>query len=170
MCARGSRLAAAATAARLAVSCTCACALLCLLSGGPVAGAAVSDGDSTLTHNQQKNAAVSVAGGRLGVILPVWEGQLNQALESAARWPKVCSQATLDNADLILYKAEGDEESADKIVQTLSSTAGRCFANTKIVYGHLLDEVSRYCRGNTCGLTEPPSLQYMCTPNTRTQP
>lgn len=80
---------------------------------------------------------------RLAVVVPCHDGDLERALASVARWPKACSPVTLSNVDLILYKAEGDEESAETILPALQQTAGQCFANTKIVYGHLADEVSR---------------------------
>lgn len=88
---------------------------------------------------------------RLAVVVPCHDGDLERALASVARWPKACSPVTLSNVDLILYKAEGDEESAETILPALQETAGQCFANTKIVYGHLADEVSRSVCFLSCG-------------------
>lgn len=81
--------------------------------------------------------------GRLAVVVPCYDGDLRRALSSMERWPRNCSPVTL-YSDLLLYKAEGDEESAKKILPILQQTAGQCFANTTIVYGHLAEEVSQF--------------------------
>lgn len=77
----------------------------------------------------------------MAVVVPVWEGDLDRALDSVSRWPSTCSEVTQNNVDLILYKAEGDEESSGTILPVLERTAGRCFSKTKIVYAHLAEEV-----------------------------
>lgn len=97
--------------------------------------------------NSFKNAGAfgqTEGGGRLAIVVPVYEGDLEKSLSSMGLWPKVCSQETLSMTDLVLYKAESeDEESRDFLPIALEDTAGRCFANTKVVYANLADEVSR---------------------------
>ena len=88
-----------------------------------------------------------VASGRLSVVVPVWSGDVDRALDSVSRWPTACSPVTLSNVDLIMYKAEGDEESSETLLPVLERTAGRCFAKTKIVYAHLREEVRGKERG-----------------------
>lgn len=115
-----------------------------LSSGIPAAGAAAP---ATLVAGAKTRAADE----RLAVVVPCYEGDLERALASVARWPQACSPVTLSSVDLILYKAEGDEESAKTILPALEQTAGRCFADTKIVYGHLRDEVSSVVRSGAGG-------------------
>lgn len=78
------------------------------------------------------------------MVVPVYEGDLEKSFSSMALWPKVCSQETLAMMDLVMYKAEGEnEQSRNSLPIALEDTAGRCFANTKVVYANLADEVSR---------------------------
>lgn len=80
-------------------------------------------------------------GGRLATVVPVHEGDVAQALASLAQWPNVCSPTTLAKMDLVLYKAEQPGKSSARIQAVVEETAGRCFANTKVVHGNLLPEV-----------------------------
>lgn len=84
-------------------------------------------------------------GQHLGVIVPVYEGDLSRAVSSLERWPSTCSPLTKKNADLVLYYAEGEEDSpaVTAAVETMRYTAGRCFAETRLVYAQLSDEVRR---------------------------
>lgn len=79
--------------------------------------------------------------GRMVVIVPVHDGDLGQAFASLARWPSACSPVTLTGMDLVLYKAEEDDDSSAEILAAIEDTAGRCFAKIKVVYGNLLPEV-----------------------------
>lgn len=82
--------------------------------------------------------------GRLAVIVPAHEGDLHQALASLELWPTACSAVTREHMDLVLYKAEsGSAEASASILQALDSTAGKCFAHTKVVYANLREEVRR---------------------------
>lgn len=79
---------------------------------------------------------------RLGVIVPAHKGDLSRAVSSLERWPANCSPVTLENVDLVLYYAESvADEDAAAAVPTIAESAGRCFANTKIVYANLNEEV-----------------------------
>lgn len=50
---------------------------------------------------------------------------------------------TQRNVDLVLYYAEGEEdEGAASALSEIEDTAGRCFAETKLVYADLTEEVS----------------------------
>lgn len=80
---------------------------------------------------------------RLAVVVPAYSGDLSRAVESLVRWPTKCSETTQHHMDLVLYYAEGADESAGSVVSTIAESAGRCFADTKIVYANLLQEVSR---------------------------
>lgn len=86
------------------------------------------------------------------MVVPVYDGDLEKSLESMALWPKVCHQETLSKVELVLYKAEREEEGTRESLQkALEETAGECFAETKIVYANLKDEV-RTCRRDTCNV------------------
>ena len=91
----------------------------------------------------------SSTSGRLAVVVPTWRRDVDRALEAVARWPTACSAVTLSKVELVLYKAEGEEESSPALLPTLERTAGRCFAKTKVVYAHLREQVRADDRGDT---------------------
>lgn len=82
-------------------------------------------------------------GRTLGVMVPAHRGDLAKAMSSLERWPSdECSDITKKNVDLVLYYAEGETDTdAAKAVTAIAATAGRCFANTRIVYANLREEV-----------------------------
>lgn len=81
---------------------------------------------------------------RLAVVVPAHAGDLPRAVSALDRWPTTCSPVTKENVDLVLYYAEGeDDPEPATALETISSTAGRCFANTKLVYANLDAEVRR---------------------------
>ena len=84
-------------------------------------------------------------GQHLAVIVPVYQGDLSRAVSSLERWPITCSPLTEKNADLVLYYAEGEEDApaVTAAVETIRETAGRCFAETRLVYAHLSKEVRK---------------------------
>lgn len=85
---------------------------------------------------------------RLAVVVPAFRGDLSRAVASLERWPTTCSQVTLQSVDLVLYYAEGEEDSAavTAAADTISKTAGHCFSKTRTVYAHLGEEVSMRAR------------------------
>ena len=85
-------------------------------------------------------------GQRLGVVVPVYRGDLSRAVSSLDRWPSTCSPLTERNAELVLYYAEGEEDApaVTAAVRAIKETAGRCFSKTRLVYAHLSEEVSQY--------------------------
>lgn len=80
---------------------------------------------------------------RLAVVVPAYRGDLDRAVASLERWPSNCSPLTLQNVDLVLYYAEGEEDSVevDAAAGAIADSAGRCFANLRTVYAHLEKEV-----------------------------
>lgn len=89
-------------------------------------------------------AAASTPGPqRLAVVVPAHGGDLSRAVSALDRWPEVCSPVTKTNVDLVLYYAEGDDDTEPLgALDAIASTAGRCFGNTKLVYANLTPEVS----------------------------
>lgn len=78
----------------------------------------------------------------LAVVVPAHAGDLPRAVSALDQWPKECSPITQENVDLVLYYAEGEEDEAPAAaLEVIASTTGRCFANTKLVYAHLNEEV-----------------------------
>ncbi|CAM9579400.1 unnamed protein product [Ectocarpus fasciculatus] len=84
---------------------------------------------------------------RLGVVVPAYDGDLARAVSSLERWPAKCSPLTLKNADLVLYYAEEASSATESALDNISSTAGRCFSRTRIVYAHLSEEDDLYPKG-----------------------
>lgn len=80
---------------------------------------------------------------RLAVVVPAHAGDLSRAIKSLEHWPKLCSSETLEHADLVLYYAEGPNETTANVIPTLQESGGRCFANTRVVYANLDEEVRR---------------------------
>lgn len=83
---------------------------------------------------------------RLAVVVPTHRGDFSKALASLAKWPTRCSPITQANVDLILYKAEAQDAASTAALSVLEDTPGRCFANTKIVFGSLTEEVRVLCK------------------------
>lgn len=92
-------------------------------------------------HATRWNEAGSSAGKRLAVVVPTHMGDFAKALASLAKWPTRCSSITRTHVDLILYKAEAPDPASTAALSVLEDTAGRCFANTKIIFGALTDQV-----------------------------
>lgn len=80
---------------------------------------------------------------RLAVVVPAYRGDLERAVSSLGRWPSTCSPVTEQNVDLVLYYAEGVEDSAavEAAFNVIEASAGRCFSKTKTVFAHLEEEV-----------------------------
>lgn len=79
----------------------------------------------------------------LAVVVPAYRGDLDRAVASLERWPTNCSPLTVQSVDLVLYYAEGEEDrsAVEEAAGAIAATAGRCFANLRIVYAHLEEEV-----------------------------
>lgn len=86
-------------------------------------------------------------GNKLAVVVPAYNGDLDRAVASLGRWPTDCSPLTVQNVDLVLYYAEGEEDSeaVGAAAEVIAATAGRCFADVRTVYAHLEQEVRDYC-------------------------
>ena len=111
-------------------------ALRCLaLAGLTCAAAAAAD-------ERSDNALKSPSQQRLGVIVPAHRGDLDRAVSSLGRWPAKCSPVTQKNVDIVLYYAEGEEDTAAAAAMPkIVDSAGRCFADTRLVYANLSEEV-----------------------------
>ncbi|CAN0338180.1 unnamed protein product [Ectocarpus fasciculatus] len=86
---------------------------------------------------------------KLAVVVPAYKGDLDRAVASLGRWPTDCSPLTVQNVDLVLYYAEGEEDS-EKVgaaAEVIAATAGRCFAGVRTVYAHLEQEEDAYPKG-----------------------
>lgn len=111
------------------------------------AGAAVLLGNEVVSTFQQGQQQQQQEEERLGVIVPAYRGDLERAVSSLSRWPRKCSPVTLENVDLVLYYGEGQDDEDEDITlvtsatDTISKTAGSCFARTRAVYAHLSEEV-----------------------------
>lgn len=128
-------------------------ALSCIVIAGWAVAAAVATeataAPTTATNTiSTKNPALETSSlenedhRRLAVIVPAHRGDLSRAVSSLGRWPTECSPVTQKNVDVVLYYAEGVEDTAaSDAVETIAATAGRCFANTRIVYANLDGEV-----------------------------
>ena len=83
---------------------------------------------------------------QLAVVVPTHRGELPRLVSSLQRWPSSCSPVTKRSVDLVLYYAEGDEDSeaVKEVVEVITATAGLCFATTRVVYAYLGDEVRPY--------------------------
>lgn len=101
---------------------------------------------------------------RLAVVVPAHAGDLYRALASLSRWPSTCSPVTQAQVDLVLYKAETEDDLSYGALRLLENTAGRCFANTKIVYGALTKEVRKTMQGRSLCMGRPCTVcMYVVT-------
>lgn len=113
----------------------------------------ISKGDQILPteYSSSSSSSGDSTSGRLAVVVPAWRGDVDRALAAVARWPTACSAVTLSSVELVLYMAEAEEESsAAVLLPALERTAGRCFAQTKVVYAHLREQVREGGRGERC--------------------
>lgn len=79
---------------------------------------------------------------RLAVVVPAHAGDLPRTVSALDRWPKTCSPITQESVDLVLYYAEGEDDTEPlDALDTITSTAGNCFADTKLIYANLSLEV-----------------------------
>lgn len=106
---------------------------------------AVSASDAALDLDSVRGVLQATQPERLAVVVPAYRGDLSKAVSSLERWPTSCSPVTLSNMDLVLYYAEGEEDSSTvaEAVDIISVSAGRCFSTTRVVYARLDEEVSR---------------------------
>lgn len=87
-------------------------------------------------------SAATPASDWLAVVVPAHAGDLWRAVSALAKWPKNCSPVIQENVDLVLYYAEGEEDAGPAAaLEAVASSAGRCFASTKLVYANLREEV-----------------------------
>ncbi|CAM9900657.1 unnamed protein product, partial [Ectocarpus fasciculatus] len=80
---------------------------------------------------------------RLGVVVPIYDGDLARTVRSLERWPTKCSPLTLQNAGLVLYAYTAEEPhgaAALSALDSISDTGGRCFSGTRIVYANLAEQ------------------------------
>lgn len=88
---------------------------------------------------------VSAGDELLAVVVPAHRGDLDLAVHSITNWPQptVCSPLTKANTDLVLYYAGGEEdaEAVAAAADTIAKTAGRCFAQTRMVFAELEKKV-----------------------------
>lgn len=117
----------------------------CLALAGPAFLPRVS---SAVVHEPTQSSTETGGGQqqRLAVVVPAYRGDLERVVSSLGRWPSTCSPVTEQNVDLVLYYAEGEEDSAavEAAFDVIAASAGRCFSKTKTVFAHLEKEV----RGN----------------------
>ncbi|CAN0000310.1 unnamed protein product [Ectocarpus sp. 6 AP-2014] len=76
----------------------------------------------------------------LAVVVPVYDGDQDDAMRALSKWPETCHDNTLYGMDLVIYKAE-DLEDADHLPQ-VPHQASRCFRQTKIIDARLLPEIT----------------------------
>jgi len=121
--------------------------LACLVAGElrDVAASPTGDSDNPRRHGTPPEEPKH----RLAVVVPAYRGDLDRAVASLERWPTECSPLTLQNVDLVLYYAEGEEDrvAVQEAADAVTESAGRCFANLRTVYAHLEKEVGRRSSG-----------------------
>lgn len=79
-----------------------------------------------------------VIGGQLAVVVPIGVGEGARAMEAMKRWPRVCSEITLNKVDLFLYYSEkltGQDE------LHIPEEASKCFKSTKAITANIAHEV-----------------------------
>ena len=119
-------------------------ALWCLALAGLACTTATTTTVAAGEHSEITGSSES-SQQRLGVIVPAHRGDLDRAISSLDRWPKKCSPVTQEKVDLVLYYAEGkDDIAAAAALPTITNSAGRCFANTRLVYANLDEDVRSY--------------------------
>lgn len=98
-------------------------------------------------ENDFRSSLQRAASPRLAVVVPAYRGDISRAVSSLERWPSACSPVTQRNVDLVLYYAEGEEDSdvVTAAADTIATSAGSCFSTTRTIYAHLSEEVKHRC-------------------------
>ncbi|CAM9281756.1 unnamed protein product [Ectocarpus fasciculatus] len=84
-------------------------------------------------------------GNVMAVVVPVYDGDISDAMLSLSKWPTTCSENMRNGMDLVIYKAEtlGNVDQLPRIPRHASG----CFRRTKFVGGGLLPEENVYPMG-----------------------
>lgn len=110
--------------------------LVCVVAA--ISNVSIATSSSTTAEGQELDQ-------HLAVVVPSHRGDLSRTVASLSRWPTYCSPVTQKYVDLILYYAEGENDDAvDAALHTIAASAGQCFANTRVVFANLKEEV-RQC-------------------------
>lgn len=94
-------------------------------------------------------------GRKMAVVVPVHDGDKLRAMDAISRWPHDRHRNTLENMDLVIYKAEPPQGGPDGDADLLSKVpheASTCFRSIKIVSANLLPEVSPAMLASTRGI------------------
>lgn len=79
----------------------------------------------------------------LAIVVPIHEGDKDQALEAISSWPATCYENTLDTVDLVIYKAEALRSGDDDLLSRVPMRASRCFRRVRVIHANLLPEVGQ---------------------------
>lgn len=79
-----------------------------------------------------------VIGGQLAVVVPIGVGEGARAMEAMKRWPRVCSEITLNKVDLFLYYSE---ELTGQDELRIPEEASKCFRSTKAITANIAHKV-----------------------------
>lgn len=109
---------------------------------------------------------------KLAIVVPIHEGDKGRALKSLQKWPSKCHPLTVQNVDLILYKAESVTNEAELLAPVVKGPA-KCFRLTSVVSANLLPEVFlgyfpclKYIivRSSNCGTNNACSVMLRAVP------
>ena len=76
---------------------------------------------------------------QLAVVVPMFEGDVDESFDAMRLWPTKCSPLTLRHTDLVIYHADAADELA--LLRSVPKAASTCFRHTKVVNAHLAAEV-----------------------------
>lgn len=129
----------------------------CLLVAGLIASAsAVATAATIATSKADLDSIRSSAQSpidRRAVIVAADRLDLTRAISAVGQWSTSCQSAGLHDVDLVVILAEWHgSASVSKVAEDkIAGTAGRCFAETRVVYGHLVEKVIFRRRGERLG-------------------
>lgn len=83
------------------------------------------------------------AGRKLAVVVPMYDGDVDESLDAMRLWPTNCSPLNVRYTDLVIYSAEAVNEHA--LLRGVSKEASVCFRHTKVVHAGLTAEVCLCC-------------------------
>ncbi|CAM9163653.1 unnamed protein product, partial [Ectocarpus sp. 8 AP-2014] len=81
----------------------------------------------------------------LAVVVPIYDGDEDPAMTALSKWPTTCYYNTLNNVDLVIYKAEALADPDD--LPEVPRRASRCFRRTKIIGANLPPKDNVYPKG-----------------------
>lgn len=96
-----------------------------------------------VSHELVEHPVYSAGMRKMAIVVPMYAGDLEEAVVALSAWPNTCSTQSLQYMELVVYFAGGENEEkwSDDVLLAVEETGGRCFLRTRAVFAHLEEKV-----------------------------